>query len=226
MPNHLLHFIITFFTCGLWIIPWVLIAIEAEFRPFRCPTCGTAGTNAPVQKSPATSQPVNQRPRVWRPLAAGVAVIGLACLFAFALYLTRQVDTESKPNPTVSARPSATPMLATSAESATPEIRKAKPVLPPPSKGSLEPDRFTEKTGTKPTSVSDAAVIAHAHKTADEVTAAMAADPLHDHFPKPDPAFFNSLSDRQYELWNKEFMQRRLQGQIQRQHTPKENKQY
>ena len=36
-------------------------------------------------------------------------------------------------------------------KTATPEIRKAKPVLPPPSKGSSEPDRFTEKTGTKST---------------------------------------------------------------------------
>ena len=127
MPNHLLHFIITFFTCGLWIIPWVLIAVEAEFRPFRCPTCGTAGT----------------KPRVW-PLLAGVAVIGLACLFAYASYRNRQVDTESKPNPTVSVRPSATPMLATSAESATPEIRKAVPVL------HSEPSA-TPKSGPKPT---------------------------------------------------------------------------
>ena len=106
-------------------------------------------------------------------------------------------------------------------KTATPEIRKAKPVLPPPSKGSLEPDRFTEKTGTKsttkPTPVSDAAVIAHADATAAEVTAAVAADPLHDHFPKPGPVFFNSLSDRQMELWEKEFKQRRLQ-QMQRQH--------
>ena len=106
-------------------------------------------------------------------------------------------------------------------KTATPEIREAKPVLSPPSKGSLEPDRFTEKTGTKPTTkptpVSDAAVIAHADATAAEVTAAVAADPLHDHFPKPDPVFFNSLSDRQMELWEKEFKQRPLQ-EMQRQH--------
>jgi hypothetical protein len=105
-------------------------------------------------------------------------------------------------------------------KTATPEIRKAKPVLPPPSRGSSEPDRFTEKTGTKSTTkrtpVSDAAVIAHADATAAEVTAAAVADPLHDHFPKPDPVFFNSLSDRQMELWEKEFKQRRLQ-QMQRQ---------
>jgi hypothetical protein len=43
--NHLLHFIITFFTCGLWIIPWVFIAIGPEGKPFRCPRCGTAGIN-------------------------------------------------------------------------------------------------------------------------------------------------------------------------------------
>jgi hypothetical protein len=47
-------------------------------------------------------------------------------------------------------------------KAATPEIRKAKPLLSPPSKGSLVPDRFTKKTGTKPTPISDAAVIAHA----------------------------------------------------------------
>ena len=44
-PNHILHFLITFFTCGLWAIVWIYLGIFAESKPFRCPTCGTTGVN-------------------------------------------------------------------------------------------------------------------------------------------------------------------------------------
>lgn len=44
-PNHLLHFLIAFFTCGLWVIPWILFTIVADRSPYRCSTCGTAGVN-------------------------------------------------------------------------------------------------------------------------------------------------------------------------------------
>jgi hypothetical protein len=204
-PNHLLHFIITFFTCGLWIIPWVFIGIEADARPFRCPICGTAGTDAPLPKPPITPQPIDQQrlssstmQRRGLVIVIGLVFIGLT----YAAYLGRQAKTESKQNATVADRPSAPQHLRTSAKSATPEVRKAIPV---------------RATATPTSTISDAAVIAHADAAAAEVAAAVAADPLHDHFPKPDPGFFNSLSDRQMELWEKEFKQRRLQGQMQRQ---------
>ena len=40
-PNHLLHFIITFFTCGLWVVPWLAITFGGG-KPWLCPTCGSA----------------------------------------------------------------------------------------------------------------------------------------------------------------------------------------
>ena len=37
-PSHLLHFIITVFTCSLWLIPWVLVSIRAG--GWTCAACG------------------------------------------------------------------------------------------------------------------------------------------------------------------------------------------
>ena len=44
-PNHLLHFLITVLTCGMWIFIWAAMALSAGGRPFHCPHCGTAGIN-------------------------------------------------------------------------------------------------------------------------------------------------------------------------------------
>ena len=127
IPNHLLHFIITFFTCRLWIIPWIIIGVEAPYRPFRCPTCGTAGTNAPVRKAPVTPPTLDQQP-LSRPKNRPVLaiIIGLLCLvgltYLVSPYVGTQVQTESTSNPTVAGRPSAPPTVRTSAESATPEM--------------------------------------------------------------------------------------------------------
>ena len=38
-PNHLLHFIISVFTAGLWIIPWIIITF-AGIGGYRCTSCG------------------------------------------------------------------------------------------------------------------------------------------------------------------------------------------
>lgn len=45
-PNHLLHFLVGIFTCGLWWIAWLFIVIAHSNNPFRCPICGTAGENS------------------------------------------------------------------------------------------------------------------------------------------------------------------------------------
>ena len=45
-PNHLLHFIVTFFTCGLWVIPWVIITVTTSSAPYLCNICGTPGRNS------------------------------------------------------------------------------------------------------------------------------------------------------------------------------------
>jgi hypothetical protein len=69
-------------------------------------------------------------------------LIGGAVLFLVIWAATR----EPKP-PSAAASPTPAPAesaTASSIESGTPEIRKAKPVLSPPSNGSLERDRFDE----------------------------------------------------------------------------------
>ena len=39
-PRHLLHFLLSLFTCGLWIPVWILLAV-AKRGACRCPLCGT-----------------------------------------------------------------------------------------------------------------------------------------------------------------------------------------
>jgi len=46
MPNHILHFLITFLTCGLWVIPWIIMSVTASHQPYLCSVCGTQGTNS------------------------------------------------------------------------------------------------------------------------------------------------------------------------------------
>ena len=38
--RHLLHFLATVFTGGLWIVPWLAICVEGAIRPWRCEACG------------------------------------------------------------------------------------------------------------------------------------------------------------------------------------------
>ena len=45
-PNHILHFLVTFLTCGFWVIPWVIFALSSSSEPYRCTSCGTAGRNS------------------------------------------------------------------------------------------------------------------------------------------------------------------------------------
>ncbi len=40
-PNHVLHFLISFFTCGLWLLVWLVLATDYR-KPWRCSFCGTA----------------------------------------------------------------------------------------------------------------------------------------------------------------------------------------
>jgi hypothetical protein len=37
--NHILHFLITFFTCGAWALVWIIVA--GKRRDFLCSTCGS-----------------------------------------------------------------------------------------------------------------------------------------------------------------------------------------
>lgn len=40
-PNHVLHFLVTMFTCGLWAFVWLFISLAAR-EPWRCQVCGDA----------------------------------------------------------------------------------------------------------------------------------------------------------------------------------------
>lgn len=43
-PNHILHFLITVFSCGLWVFPWALFTISHQFArwgsSYHCQQCG------------------------------------------------------------------------------------------------------------------------------------------------------------------------------------------
>lgn len=39
--NHILHFLITIFTCGLWVVPWVIMSLGNNFDPWICTVCGS-----------------------------------------------------------------------------------------------------------------------------------------------------------------------------------------
>jgi len=40
--NHSIHLARSIFTCGLWLISWVWIALWKRLRPWRCHRCGWA----------------------------------------------------------------------------------------------------------------------------------------------------------------------------------------
>jgi competence CoiA-like predicted nuclease len=44
--NHILHFLVSFFTCGLWLIVWLVLAQRAHNAPWFCPTCASRVTFA------------------------------------------------------------------------------------------------------------------------------------------------------------------------------------
>jgi hypothetical protein len=46
IPNHVLHFLVTFLTCGLWVFPWIIQSVIASRAPYRSSVCGTEGINS------------------------------------------------------------------------------------------------------------------------------------------------------------------------------------
>jgi hypothetical protein len=41
--NHILHFLLSVFTAGIWlIVVWIPLGLLSVFRPYRCTTCGKA----------------------------------------------------------------------------------------------------------------------------------------------------------------------------------------
>jgi len=182
-PNHILHFLITFFTCGLWIIPWIVISIAAGWEPFRCPTCGTAGVNAPREKPPVSSKPLDQQSfsrQNNRVALIIVTVIVIVTALAFVVNVGRHT------NPTAAGGPSESPTLRTSAESATPEIRKAVPVLSSSPLAAQKKASDTAKPSTFPLS----RIIAQPESTVNKVL----GNPQKHRLLNEDPSKFSSAA--------------------------------
>lgn len=38
--NHLLHFVLTLLTCGLWAVGWIALTVLSRWRPAYCAGCG------------------------------------------------------------------------------------------------------------------------------------------------------------------------------------------
>ncbi len=90
-----------------------------------CHACGATVQKLPVI-SPSTRQQASKvASKEYVILGIIIALVSLMGLWA---YLVNHSQMESKPNGNFAARPSAPPIVGGTAESATPEIRKAKPV--------------------------------------------------------------------------------------------------
>lgn len=40
LPNHILHLLITFLVCGLWLPIWLIACFQSNRQPWRCASCG------------------------------------------------------------------------------------------------------------------------------------------------------------------------------------------
>jgi hypothetical protein len=75
-PNHVFHLLMTLVTLGIWLVVWLWIGINAEFRPWVCSSC-----RGEVEE-PARNVP---------PLTAAVIICAWAILcFSIAMILIRR----------------------------------------------------------------------------------------------------------------------------------------
>lgn len=94
-PNHVLHFLIAFFTCGLWLIVWLLLTAMQD--PWRCPTCGQntlpdeAAANAPAvepRRALTPAEVARSRAVDKRAIVIILSVVGaLVLIMAIALFV-------------------------------------------------------------------------------------------------------------------------------------------
>lgn len=56
-PNHVLHFLITALTCGLWGIVWAIIILSESGKPWRCTNCGSPTTHQSLSEYSTASLP-------------------------------------------------------------------------------------------------------------------------------------------------------------------------
>lgn len=51
-PDHVLHLVITFLVCGLWLPVWIFLAVTACSPRYRCSDCGNSKPTLPIYKDP------------------------------------------------------------------------------------------------------------------------------------------------------------------------------
>ena len=94
-PNHILHFLISFFTCGFWLFVWALLAASAGREPYRCTRCGTFGLNSTgtsahtpqvqAPRSPIDPVKLKRRKRTLRHLSLAWLLTVVATVVCFTL---------------------------------------------------------------------------------------------------------------------------------------------
>lgn len=72
-PNHVLHFLIAFLTCGAWLVVWFILS--AWEQPWLCVTCGT--------RAAVAAQPDGDRTGAM--VLVGVGVVALMAILAVTL---------------------------------------------------------------------------------------------------------------------------------------------
>jgi hypothetical protein len=40
-PNHAVHAVVSLFTCGCWLIVWIILSVISSTSSYRCSRCGT-----------------------------------------------------------------------------------------------------------------------------------------------------------------------------------------
>ena len=86
-PNQVFHLLIVLFSCGLWLIPWLIANSNSASNPWRCSICGTERkAPGPAPAKPASAQERREARRLARIFFGFLAI--MAILFVVAYFYT------------------------------------------------------------------------------------------------------------------------------------------
>jgi hypothetical protein len=108
-PNHVLHFLIALFTCGLWLIVWLLIGAKKSGDSWLCTSCGRPAINQSLHESNLSNR-AGSSSFTNSPIKIGACVIGGLVVLS---WIGALLSISSKPN-------GATPLSHTPQSSSTP----------------------------------------------------------------------------------------------------------
>jgi len=120
VPNHVLHFLITFFTCGLWIFVWPLIALKKAGDEWLCTLCGRPAISQSAYEASLSHQPQSDSSDMFGQVSSynnsifKVAACVFGGLFVVGLIgglLTRKPETTSATGRSNNSRSSSTSSL-------------------------------------------------------------------------------------------------------------------